>query len=305
MLRITFLGTAGSKPTPNRNPSAILINRDGELMLFDCGEGTQQQMMRAKTGMMALSSIFITHFHADHILGIPGLIQTMAFQRRKEPLTIYGPYEIEEFTEHLFALSYRKPKFEINTIRLRAGDVIKKKDYAIHAIKTQHSVPSLGYALIENKRKGRFNVDAALNAGIPKGYLFSRLQQGETVTVNGKSVHPDEVIGPPRPGRTIVYSGDTLPCKEILNASKNADVLIHDATLASDLIDWANETMHTTAKDAAILAKDAGVRSLILTHFSSRYDNDTTPLLNDAKQIFKNVIASEDLMEIEVPYRDE
>ena len=125
------------------------------------------------------------------------------------------------------------------------------------------------------------------------------------MTVNGKSVHPDEVIGPPRPGRTIVYSGDTLPCKEILNASKNADVLIHDATLASDLIDWANETMHTTAKDAAILAKDAGVRSLILTHFSSRYDNNTTPLLNDAKQIFKNVIASEDLMEIEVPYRDE
>ncbi len=304
MLRVTFLGTGGSLPTPERNPSAIMINREGELMLFDCGEGTQQQMMRAKTGMKALSSIFITHFHADHILGIPGLIQTMSFHGRTEPLKIYGPHWIHEFARILSSLGYYKLRFDIDAIDLNPGDVIKRNEYCIVALKTEHSVPSLGYALIENERIGKFNRQKAIEMGIPPGPLFSKLHRGESVEVDGKTIHSKDVVGECRPGRKLVYTGDTRPCKTILEASKNADLLIHDSTLAKDQQEWAIESMHSTAEEAATLAKEANVRKLVLTHISSRYSDDSTLLLEEAKEIFENVVVAEDLMQFDVPFRD-
>ncbi len=305
MLRIIFLGTGGSLPTRNRNPSAVLVNRKGELILFDCGEGTQQQMMRAKTGMMSLSSIFISHFHADHFLGIPGLIQTMSFMGRKEPLTIYGPENTREFTELFKALGYFNLKYEIRGISLKPGEIVEKDEYVIQALETEHSIPSFGYALIENPRPGRFNREKAIELGIPPGPLFSKLQKGNSVNIDGKKIRPEDVMGAPRPGRTIVYSGDTRPCKSVLAASRDADLLIHDGSFADEMADWAEESKHSTAGEVAALAKESGVRKLVLTHISSRYTDDAGPILDDSKKIFENVIVAEDLMEIEIPYRSE
>jgi ribonuclease Z len=305
MLKVTFLGTGGSLPTTNRNPSAIMVNRDGELIMFDCGEGAQQQMMRAKTGMMNLSSIFITHFHADHILGIPGLVQTMSFQGRTEPLTIYGPEWVEEFIKFLTAMGYYKLKFEINAVRLKSGESIKRDGYSIVALKTEHNVPSIGYALVEDERPGRFDRDKAIEFGVPVGPLFSKLHHGGSVEVDGRVVSAEDVVGEARPGRTIVYSGDTRPCLDVLKASDGADLLIHDSTLADNMLDWAKEAMHSTAGEAAALAKKAGVKKLVLTHLSSRYSDDATPLLNDAKELFEDVILAEDLLVIEVPFSDD
>jgi len=303
MLRIIFLGTGGSLPTRNRNPSAVIVNLKGELLLFDCGEGTQQQMMRAKTGMMSLSSIFVSHFHADHFLGIPGLIQTMSFLGRKEPLTIYGPEGTREFTEFFKVLGYCNLKYEVRGVELSPGDVVEGKDYIVRALKTEHSVPSLGYALIENPRPGRFNRERAVELGVPPGPLFAKLQKGSSVEVNGKTVMPEEVVGASRPGRTIIYSGDTRPCEAVLEASRDADLLIHDGSFADEMADWAEESMHSTAGEVAALAKEAGVRQLVLTHISSRYTDDVEPILKDSKKVFENVIVAEDLMELEVPYR--
>ena len=305
MLRITFLGTGGSLPTRNRNPSAVMVNREGELILFDCGEGTQQQMMRAKTGMMSLSSIFVSHFHADHFLGIPGLIQTMSFLGRKEPLTIYGPEGTKEFTELFKALGYFNLKYEIRGVKLSPGDTVEGESYVIRALKTEHSIPSLGYALVENSRPGRFNREKAVELGVPPGPLFAKLQRGNPVEVDGRFVRPEEVMGAPRPGRTIVYTGDTRPCEAVLEASRDADLLIHDGSFADEMADWAKESMHSTAGEVATLAKEAGVRKLVLTHVSSRYTDDVEPILNDSKKIFENVIVAEDLMELEIPYRPE
>ena len=305
MLRVIFLGTGGSLPTRNRNPSAIMVNRKGELLLFDCGEGTQQQMMRARTGMMSLSSIFVSHFHADHFLGIPGLIQTMSFIGRKEPLLIYGPEGTREFTELFKAFGFFNFKYEIYGIQLKPGDIVERKDYVIRALKTEHSIPSLGYALIENPRPGRFNREKAAELGVPPGPLFAELQKGNSLEIDGKFVKPADVMGPSRPGRTVVYSGDTRPCESILEASRDADLLIHDCSFSDEMTDWAEESGHSTAGEVAALAKEARVRRLILTHISSRYTDDVEPILNDSIKIFKNVVVAEDLMEVEVPYRPE
>jgi len=282
-----------------------MVNREGELILFDCGEGTQQQMMRAKTGMMSLSSIFVSHFHADHFLGIPGLIQTMSFLGRKEPLTIYGPEGTKEFTELFKALGYFNLKYEIRGVKLSPGDTVEGESYVIRALKTEHIIPSLGYALVENSRPGRFNREKAVELGVPPGPLFAKLQRGNPVKVDGRLVRPDEVMGAPRPGRTIVYTGDTRPCEAVLEASRGADLLIHDGSFADEMADWAKESMHSTAGEVATLAKEAGVRKLVLTHVSSRYTDDVEPILNDSKKIFENVIVAEDLMELEIPYRPE
>ncbi len=303
MLRVTFLGTGGTLPTPNRNPSAILVNREGELLLFDCGEGTQQQMMRAKTGMK-LNSIFVTHFHADHFLGIPGLIQTMSFNGRTEPLEIYGPEWTKQFVNLLIQLGYFKLGFVINAHELKDGDVIDKGAYSVRAIGTDHGIPSLGYAIEEKGRVGRFNREKAIKLGVPVGPLFSKLQKGEPVIIDGRTILPSEVIGKSRPGRKIVYTGDTRPCESIEKASAKADLLIHDGTLADELKDWAIETKHSTAGEAALLAKRAKVKQLILTHVSSRYSESAEPLLNDAKTVFDKVKIADELMEIEIPLSD-
>jgi ribonuclease Z len=305
MLTVTFLGTAGSLPTPDRSPSAVLINREGKLILFDCGEGTQRQMMRAKSGMMRLDYIFITHFHADHILGIPGLLETMAFQGRKDPVTIAGPVRTAEVVELFDRLCYYSRKFPVRAIELEPGDVLRMDGYEVEAVRTAHSVPSLGYCLREDARPGRFNRAKATELGVPPGPLFGRLQRGETVEVgSGKTVWPEDVMGPSRAGRKVVYTGDSRPTPEIEDASRGADLLIHDGSLDDKMADWAVETMHSTAGEAAELARRAGVRRLVLTHISSRYSDDVAPLLADARRHFQEVLVAEDLMKIEVKLRD-
>ena len=303
MLKITFLGTGGSTPTPNRNPSAIAVNREGELMLFDCGEGTQRQMMRAKTGM-AVSSIFITHFHADHVLGIPGLLQTMALQGRKEPLEIFGPRHIDKFLYHLLSLGYVGKGFEVKAIELKPGDEVRRQKYRIKAIKTVHNVESIGYVLEEDMRPGRFNRERAIELGIKPGPLFSRLQSGHTVTVDGREIRPEQVLGPPRPGRKIVYTGDTRPCESVVEASRGADLLIHDSSMSEEVKQYAIEYMHSTALEAAEVAKEAGVRKLILTHISARYSDleSAMRLEEEAKRVFENVEVAKELMTVEVRY---
>ncbi|MDI6859066.1 MAG: ribonuclease Z [Methanocellales archaeon] len=304
MLKVTFLGTGGTLPTTNRNPSAIIINRKGELMLFDCGEGTQQQMMRAKTGMRNLTSIFITHYHADHILGIPGLIQTMSFQGRTEPLHIYGPRWIHEFIKMLLALGYYKLNFDVKGHELRPEDVVERAEYAIKAIKTDHGIPSLGYVLEEKERLGRFDREKAIELGVPPGPLFSKLHSGETVFVGGREIKSSQVVGPPRRGRKIIYTGDTRPIETVTEAARNADLLIHDGTLTHDLLDWAIEAKHSTAKEAAEIASKACVGELVLMHISSRYSEDPSPLLREAQAIFKNSHVAKEFMEIVIPYPD-
>lgn len=303
MFRVTFLGTGGTLPTPDRNPSSILINREGDMILFDCGEGTQQQMMRAKTGMK-LNSIFITHFHADHFLGIPGLIQTMSFNGRKEQLDIYGPAWTKQFVQLLIQLGYYKLGFEIIAHELEDGEKIDNGEYFVKALETDHGIPSLGYVIEEKRRKGRFNKEKAIQLGIPEGRLFSKLQNGGSIQIDGKVIHPSQVMGKSRSGRKIIYSGDTRPCKNIESESKGADLLIHDSTFSQDMIEWAIETKHSTSTEAAYIAKNANVKELALTHISSRYSEKRDLLLNEARKIFENVLMAEELMEIEIMLSD-
>jgi ribonuclease Z len=305
MLTVTFLGTAGSLPTPERNPSAIMINREGDLILFDCGEGTQRQMMRARTGMMRLNHIFITHLHADHILGIPGLIETMAFQGRERPLVIAGPVHTIELVEKLSSICCLARDFEVKAMDLKPGEVFRMKDCQVESLETHHSVPSLGFSLVEDQRLGKFNRDAAVALGVPSGPSFGKLQHGHSIKINGTLIQPEQVMGRPRPGRKIVYSGDTRPCRTVELASCNADLLIHDGALSDDMAEWASETKHSTAGEAAQLAKRANVRQLVLTHISSRYSEDLTPLLKDSRSVFENTFLAEDLMKLDIKFRDE
>ncbi len=306
MLRITFLGTGGSTPTPNRTPSAIAVNREGELLLFDCGEGAQQQMMRAKTGMK-IAAIFLTHFHADHVLGIPGLIQTMALQGREEPLEIYGPRYVNKFLYHLLALGYAGRSFEIKAIELGADEVVRRAGYEIRTMKTEHNVASIGYVLEEEKRPGRFNRERAIELGVKPGPLFARLQSGQSVYVDEREIKPEQILGPPRPGRKIVYTGDTRPCASVIEASTDADLLIHDGTLSEETKEFAIEYMHSTAAEAAEVARKAGVRKLILTHLSARYSDfeGARKLKAEAQQVFENSDVASDLMTVEIGFREE
>lgn len=253
MLRVTFLGTGGTLPTPNRNPSAILVNREGDMMLFDCGEGTQQQMMRGKVGMK-INSIFITHFHADHFLGIPGLIQTMSFNGRTEPLEIYGPEWTKQMVRLLIELGYYKLGFPINAHELEDGSTLDKGEYFIKAVATDHGIPSLGYVLEEKNVSAGLTGKKLSNSGFRSG-IFSKLQKGESVMINGRKILPSDVLGESRPGRKLVYSGDTRPCGSIARESSGADLLIHDGTLADELKEWALETKHSTSGKPQLLRK--------------------------------------------------
>ncbi|MBC7114465.1 MAG: ribonuclease Z [Archaeoglobi archaeon] len=305
MLKVLFLGTAGAVPTTKRNPSAILIQRDSEKILFDCGEGTQRQMMKAKSGMK-IDAIFITHLHGDHILGLPGLIQSMNFQERKEPLYIYTPLDTREEIEKLVTAGSFLPSFEIIIEELKPGDEVRREGYRIRAIRAVHVRNSLGFVLEEDMRKGKFNREKAEKVlGIPPGPLYAKLHSGEPIVWKGRVIHPSEVVGPPRRGRKIVYTGDTRPHEELVREAMNADLLIHDSTFSEAEKDMAIETAHSTAMEAAEVALRAKVRRLILTHISSRYSSNPQILEEEARKIFPETIVAEDLMEVEVPYPEE
>ena len=298
-----FLGTGGSWPTVKRNVSAIAVKRGGEILLFDCGEGTQRQIQRSGLSYMQIKSIFISHFHGDHFLGLPGLIQTMQLNDRKEPLTIYGPRGISRIVEIVKNLGYFRPSYEIVGKDVDEGDEIRFDGYSVRPFRVEHNVPALGYVLEEDMRPGRFNKKKALELGIPEGPLFGRLQRGESIKLkDGRVITPDMVLGPPRPGRKVVYTGDTKPCNKVVEFARNADLLIHDATFLSELEDVAIEYGHSTARQAAEIAKEANVDRLVLTHISPRYLDDRA-IEEEAKNIFENSIVARDFLKLEVKLR--
>jgi len=303
-LSIIFLGTSGSTPTPQRSLPAIAIRRRGEIILFDCGEGVQRQMVMAKLSFHRKMKIFITHMHGDHILGLPGLIQTMSLFDRQRKLEVYGPKGLKEFIDVIqrtvqYTLTF---PLEIHEIE-KPGTIYEEAEYTVVAEEADHVIPSFAFALVEKPRPGRFYPEKARRLGVPEGPLWSKLQKGHAVTLpNGRRVEPSEVVGPPRPGRKIVYSGDTRPCANVARLAENADLLIHDATLDDGLADKAYEDGHSTPSQAAEIAKKANVERLVLTHISARYKS-TEKLLEQAKKIFSNVLVAEDFMKIEVPFK--
>lgn len=302
LLKITFLGTAGTVPSIERNPSSILIQREGVRVLFDCGEGTQRQMMKAKCGFR-INSVFITHLHTDHFIGSFGLLETMSLNGREEPITFYAPDA--GFLRNLFSMfGYEHLGFPVRVVELSDGDVVDFGEFRVLAFETDHIVKSLGYAFVEKDRRGKFHRKKAEELGIPPGPLYAKLASGESVVWEGRVVYPEMVLGTARRGRKIVYTGDTRPCERTLEVARGADVLIHDASFTSELQDWAEETKHSTAREAAEIASLAGVRRLILTHISARYSRDSQPLLDDARKVFKDVVVAEDLMSFEVGFRD-
>jgi ribonuclease Z len=299
-LSIIFLGTGGSWPTVKRNVSSVALKRAGEILLFDCGEGTQRQFQKSSLSYMQTSKIFITHFHGDHFLGIPGLIQTMQLNDRDIPLYIYGPKGMNDILVQLLSLGYFKPNYPVISQELDGGDILEFEGYKINVIRANHGVPALAYCLVENMRPGKFDKPKALSLGIPEGPLFSKLQKGETISLkDGRKITPDVVLGPERKGRKIVFSGDTRPMKEMVEFAKDADVLIHEATFESELEDVAGEYGHTTAAQAAEIAKEANVEKLFLIHISPRYI-DYRLLEEDARKIFKESFVPKDFQEIEV-----
>lgn len=303
MIRVTFLGTAAARPTVGRNVSSIALQREGELMLLDCGEGTQRQMMRYATGF-GVGAIFVTHLHADHFLGLIGLLRTLSLQGRTEPMEIYGPRGSRKTLEQAINLGVERVRFPVEIVELRDGDRVEREDYDMVAFRTRHGTRAVGYALKEHDRLGRFDVEKARALGVPEGPLFGRLHRGETVDVDGRTIRPEEVVGPPRSGRSVVYTGDTLPSDTVREVARTADLLIHDATFGAEEAERARDTRHSTAREAAEVARDAGARRLILTHLSARYADDPDPLEAEAREVFPGARVAYDGLSVEIPYTD-
>ena len=287
-LRVTFLGTGGAVPTTERAPSAVFLNRDGERFLLDCGEGTQRQMMRFGTGF-GVEHVFVTHLHGDHVLGIPGLVQSWDFNDREAPLAIHGPPGSRRRLQGLVRAAGHDPGFPVRVTEVSPGGVaLDGEDFEVRAFETEHRTTSQGYALVEDDRPGRFDRETAEEElGIPPGPAYGRLHDGESVELDdGRVVDPDQVVGDPRPGRKLVYTGDTRPLDRTRSVAADADLLIHDATFADDETGRAASTGHSTAREAARVAADAGVDSLALTHVSSRYAGDASRHAAEAGEVF-------------------
>ncbi len=294
-MQLTFLGTAGSWPTKERSPSAVALQMDGgESLLFDCGEGAQRQFFQSTVSFMRVRRIFITHFHGDHFLGLPGLIQTMCLNSRTEPLDVYGPHDAEEMVGRALRMGYFTLRFPVTIHPLAAGEEVGLDGYTVRTAQTKHPVPSLAYRVQEAEKRGRFNADRARAMGI-RGEDFAKLEAGESVQIGDRTIAPSDLQGPARPGRSIVYTGDTAPADAVRILSDHATVLIHEATTLAELEGQTNEWGHSSAHQAATIARDANVGTLILTHFSSRYP-EVEPFEEEARAIFPNTIAARDLM---------
>ena len=305
-LTLRFLGTSASRPTVERNVASIALVREGETLMFDCGEGTQRQMMRYGVSF-ALDDIFFTHFHADHVIGVIGLMRTMALQGRTAPLRLWGPRGAQRALRRAESFGFDRLTFAVEITELEAGERVPRQGYAIVPFAVDHrGSASLGFAVVEEIRKGRFNPERARELGIPEGPLWGQIHRGQAVTLpDGRIVEPHDLVGAARPGRKVVLTGDTRPCDATIAAAAGADLLIHEATFGQEEADRAVETGHSTAREAAEVARDAGVRSLVLTHFSARYSRDASELLRDASHVFRNTVAAKDGMEIEVRFPDE
>jgi len=304
MLTATFLGTGAATPTVDRNVAGLAVQREGETILFDCGEGNQRQMMRYGVGF-SFTEIFFTHYHADHILGVTGLLRTMGLQDRTAPVTLYGPRGAQRVLGAAIALGIERNKFPVEINEVRPGDRLRREQFDIVVFETEHRPDTVGFALAEHTRLGRFNPDRARELGVPEGPLWGRLHKGETVVLeDGRSVAPADLVGAPRRGRTLVYSGDTRPSLAVVEAARGADLLIHEATFGSDELERAKETGHSTASEAARVAVEAGVRRLVLTHISPRYTRDAPELLAEARAIFPETVVARDGMTVDVPFAE-
>ncbi|MCP9485899.1 MAG: ribonuclease Z [Gaiellaceae bacterium MAG52_C11] len=299
-LDVVFVGTSGSMPTAQRAPTATLVRRGGERLLFDCAEGTQRQLLRSDVGLIELREVFLTHFHADHFLGLPGMLKTFALRGRELPLTIYGPRGLEELMRSLRRI-FGRLTYPYELVELEPGDVLERSGYRLEPFAARHGYSALGYALVEDERPGRFDVATADDLGVPPGPERGALQRGEPVTLaDGRMVAAEQVLGPARAGRTLVLSGDTAPARSVANAAAGADVLVHEATFCEDEAERARETDHSTAAEAARIALDSGVRLLALTHLSSRYS--AGDIEREAREIFPETVVPRDFDVIEIPF---
>jgi ribonuclease Z len=303
-LRVTFLGTGGAVPTTERAPSALFVNREGDRLLFDCGEGTQRGMMRFGTGF-GIDHLFVSHLHGDHVLGIPGLVQTLGFNDRENPLTIHCPPGTGGDLRDLVHAVGHDPAFDVRVNEVAPGTVALNADgYEVRPFETVHRTKSQGYVLEEDDRPGRFDRPKAEELGVPVGPKFGRLHAGESVEAeDGSVVRPEQVVGPPRPGRTLVYTADTRPREGTVAVAAEADLLVHDATFADDMADRARSTAHSTGREAGSVAERADAKRLALVHISSRYAADASPILRDARESFSGeCFLPEDGDLIEVPF---
>ncbi|MFC1660317.1 ribonuclease Z [Gemmatimonadota bacterium] len=300
-MRITFLGTAAARPTVGRGVSGLAVQREGDLFLFDCGEGTQRQMMRFGTGF-GVQAVFVTHLHADHFLGLIGLLRTLALQGREEAIRLFGPRGSKGILHQAVHLGVDRLPFPITVEELAPGEPVCFREFDVVPFAVHHGTSAVGLALKEHPRLGRFDVNRARALGIPEGPLFGRLHQGEPVEVNGRIVESAEVVGNPRPGRLVAYTGDTRPTSSTLEAARGADLLIHEATFGEEESQRAHETFHATARGAALLAREAEVARLILTHISARYSENPVPLLEEARGVFRPTQVAYDGMTVELGY---
>jgi ribonuclease Z len=304
-MQLIFLGTSSGAPTVRRGLSSVVLVREGELLLFDTGEGMQRNFIRAGLGMNRKMKIFITHMHADHCIGLLGLLQTMDLQGREKCVDIYGEPRVEEFLrENMRIINFRLTfDFTVRKIE-KDGVIVRERDYQVSCCKALHSVPSLAYCVEEFDRPGIFNLMEAKRLGIPEGNLYSKLQHGEDITHQGRLIRASHIVGPARRGRKIGISGDTRPTDKLARFFRECDVLVFESTYSHDKLEKAIENGHSTAAEAAMIAKESKVNKLILTHFSARYD-DTSQLVNEAQLIHDNVEAAEDLKVFKISYRSD
>jgi ribonuclease Z len=301
-LDLVFLGTSGSMPTAQRAPAALLLRRGGERLLFDCAEGTQRQLLRSNVGLIELREVFLTHYHADHYLGLPGMLKTFALRGRDVPITIYGPPGLRDLFGALRRI-FGRLTYTVELKELRPGDELIRDDYRLSAFEVAHGVSAVGYALVEDARPGRFDVQAADALGVPSGPERGALQRGESVTLgDGTTITPDRVLGPARPGRKVVIAGDGGPAESVIEAARNADVLVHEATFCEDERERARETQHSTAHEAAGVARAAEVELLALTHLSNRYFGGE--VAREARTIFPNTVVPKDFDTIDVRFAE-
>jgi ribonuclease Z len=299
-ISVLFLGTAGSMPTVQRAPASLLIRRGGDRILVDCGEGSQRQLLRS-VGLPDIEHVFITHYHADHFLGLPGMMKTFALRGRNVPLNIYGPRGLKALMSDLRRI-YGNLSYEVRLTELAPSDAVEMSSCRIGAYAVQHRTEAVGYALVEDERPGRFDPARAEALGVPAGPMFGVLQRGEAVEAAGRTVQPHEVMGEARPGRKLVFTGDTEPCEATSIVAQDADLLVHDGTFADEERERARQTGHSTAREAAELAREAGVSLLALTHLSSRYFPSVVE--KEARAAFERAVVPRDFDLIEVPYRD-
>jgi ribonuclease Z len=301
-LDLVFLGTSGSAPTAARGPTALLVRRGGDRLLFDCGEGTQRQLMRSTVGLPDLDQIFLTHYHGDHYLGLPGMLKTFQLRQRELPLTVYGPPGLRELFTALRRV-FGKLAYGLELVEVRPGEALERDGYRILVYPVHHGVSAVGYALDEADRPGRFDTEAADALGVPFGPERGALQRGESITLgDGRVITPDAVVGEARPGRRIVLPGDTAPVETVRVLAEGADVLVHEATFAEEERARAEETLHSTALQAAELARAAGVRLLALTHLSPRYFGPE--VIREAQDVFPATVVPRDFDVIEVPFAE-